>query len=81
MLETGVSRLIENINTINSIINLIKGCPVLYLRVPSVSKMCGHSFFKRSFMYVDYSLWNIVDLDIRLLPFDAFKKGSRYIFI
>ena len=31
----------------------------------------------RSFMYADPTLWNALDLDIRLLPFDAFKKRVK----
>ena len=34
------------------------------------------------YRYPDYrDLWNALDLDIRLLPFDAFKKESRHISI
>ena len=35
------------------------------------------SFFDRSFMYAAPTLWNVLDLDIRLLPFDSFKKKSQ----
>ena len=38
--------------------------------------MCVNSFFDRSFMYAAPTLWNALDLDIRLLPFDAFKKSQ-----
>ena len=34
-----------------------------------------------SFAYAASTLWNALDLDIRLLPFDSFKKVSRHIFI
>ena len=44
------------------------------LCAPPISKMCANSFFDRSFMYAGPTLWNALDLDIRLLPFDAFKK-------
>ena len=47
------------------------------LCVPPISKMCAHLFFDRSFMYAAPTLWNALDLDIRLLPFDAFKKMSQ----
>ena len=44
------------------------------LCVPPISKTCANSFFDRSFVYAAPTLWNALDLDIRLLPFDAFKK-------
>ena len=47
------------------------------LCVPPISKTCANSFFDRSFVYGDPTLWNALDLDIRLLPFDAFKKKSK----
>ena len=31
----------------------------------------------RSFVYAAPTLWNALDLDIRLLPFDAFKKRVK----
>ena len=43
------------------------------LCVPPISKTCANSFFDRSFVYAAPTLWNALDLDIRLLPFDAFK--------
>ena len=49
--------------------------------VPPISKTCANSFFDRSFVYAAPTLWNALDLDIRLLPFDAFKKVLRHIFI
>ena len=51
------------------------------LCVPPISKTCANSFFDRSFVYAAPTLWNALDLDIRLLPFDALKKESRHIFI
>ena len=47
------------------------------LCVHQISKMCVYSFFDRSFMYVAPTLWNALDLDIRSLPFDAFKRRIR----
>ena len=47
------------------------------LCVPPISKMCDDSFFDRSFMYAAPTLWNALDIDIRLLPFDAFKKRVK----
>ena len=51
------------------------------LCVPSISNTCANSLFDRSFVYAAPTLWNTLDLDIRLLPFDAFKKESRHISI
>ena len=42
------------------------------LCVPPISKTCANSFFDRSFVYAATTLWNALDLDILLLPFDAF---------
>ena len=47
------------------------------LYVPQISKRCANSFFDGSFVYAAPTLWNALDLDIRLLPFDAFKKKSQ----
>ena len=47
------------------------------LCVPPISKTCANSFFDRSFVYAAPTLWNALDLDIRLLPFDAFKKRVK----
>ena len=44
---------------------------------PPFSKTCANSFFDRSFVYAAPTLWNALDLDIRLLPFDAFKKRVK----
>ena len=51
------------------------------LCVPPISKTCANSFFDISFVYAAPTLWNALDLDTRLLPFDAFKKELRHIFI
>ena len=47
------------------------------LCVPPISKTCANSFFDRSFVYTAPTLWNALDLDIRLLLFDAFKKRVK----
>ena len=47
------------------------------LCVPPISKTCGNSFFDRYFVYAAPTLWNAIDLDIRLLPFDTFKKSVK----
>ena len=47
------------------------------LCVPLISKTCANSFFDISFVYATPTLWNALDLDIRLLPFDAFKKRVK----
>ena len=47
------------------------------LCVPTISKTCANSFFDRSIVYAAPTLWNALDLDIRLLPFDAFKKRVK----
>ena len=51
------------------------------LCIPPISKTCANSFFDQSFVYAAPTLWNALHLDIRLLPFDAFIKGSRHIFM
>ena len=51
------------------------------LWVSPISKMCTNSFFDRSFMYAVPTLWNTLDLDIRLLPFDGYKRKSSQISI
>ena len=38
---------------------------------------CANSFFDRSFVNDAPTLWNALDLDIRLLPFDTFKKSVK----
>ena len=47
------------------------------LCVPPISKTCANSFFDRSFVYAAPTLWNALDLDIRLLPFDTFQKKCQ----
>ena len=47
------------------------------LCVPPISKICANSLFDQSFMYAAPTLWNALDLDIRLLPFDALKKKVK----
>ena len=47
------------------------------LCVPPISKTCANSIFDRSFVYAAPTLWNALDLDIRLLPFDTFKKSVK----
>ena len=47
------------------------------LCVPPISKTCANSFFDRSFVYAAPILWNALDLDIRLLRLDAFKKRVK----
>ena len=47
------------------------------LCVPPISKTCANSFFDISFVYAAPTLWNALDLDIRLLPFYAFKKRVK----
>ena len=51
------------------------------LCVPPISKMCANSFFDRSFMYAAPTLWNALDLNIRLLHFDAFKKVKTHLYL
>ena len=47
------------------------------LCVPQISKTCDTSFFDRSFVFAAPTLWNVLDLDIRLLPFSGFQKKSQ----
>ena len=47
------------------------------LCVPPFSKTCANSFLDRSFVYAAPILWNALDLDIRLLAFDTFKKSVK----
>ena len=47
------------------------------LCVPPISKTCANSFFDISFVYAAPTLWNALDLDIRLLPFDTFEKSVK----
>ena len=50
---------------------------LVYNVFPPISKMCVNLFFDRSFMYAGPTLWNNIELNIRLLPFDAFKKRVK----
>ena len=47
------------------------------LCIPPISKMCDNSFFDRSFMYAAPTLWNALDLDIRVLPLMLSKKRVK----
>ena len=47
------------------------------LFVPPISKACANSFCDSTFLYAAPTLWNALDLVIRLLPFDAFKKRVK----
>ena len=47
------------------------------LCVPPISKTCANSFFDRSFVYAAPTLWNALDLYIRLLSFDTFQKKCQ----
>ena len=47
------------------------------LCVPPISKTCANSFFGRSIVCAAPTLWNALDLDIILLPFDTFKKSVK----
>ena len=47
------------------------------LCVPPICKTSANSLFDRSFVYPAPTLWNALDLDIRLLPFDTFLKKSQ----
>ena len=49
---------------------------LIVLCVPPISKTCANTFFDRSFVYAAPTFWNALDLDIRLLLFDAFRKKS-----
>ena len=46
------------------------------LRVLPVSKTNINSFCERTFMYAAPTLWNTLDLNIRLLFFYSFKKNQ-----
>ena len=46
--------------------------PCLICVLP-ISKIYANSFVERSFMYAATTLWNDLDLDIRLLSFDDIK--------
>ena len=48
---------------------------LVYYVFPPISETCANSFFERTFVYATPTLWNALNLDIRLLPFDT-KKGQ-----
>ena len=50
---------------------------LVYYVFPPISKTCANSFIDGSFVYAAPTLWNALDLDIRLLPFDTFKKSVK----
>ena len=50
---------------------------LVYYVFPQLVKCGANSFFDRSFVYAAPTLWNALDLDIRLLPFDASKKRVK----
>ena len=54
---------------------------LVYYVFSPISKMCANSFFDRSFMYAAPTLWNALDLDIRLLPLDAFKIVKTHLYL
>ena len=60
--------------SITHILNVFDPC---LLCVPPISKTCANSFLDRSFVYAAPILGNALDLDIRLLPFDTFKKSVK----
>ena len=47
------------------------------LCVAPISKTCANSFFDRTFVYAAPTWWNALDIDIRLLPFEALKKRVK----
>ena len=47
------------------------------LCVRPISKTCANSFFDRSFVYAAPTLWNALDLTIRLLLFETFKTSVK----
>ena len=49
----------------------------LLLRIPPLSKLCSNTYFERSFMYAAPTLWNDLDIDIRMLPFSLFKSRVK----
>ena len=63
--------------TLNKYYYLLLSFDPCLLCVPPISKTCANSFFDRSFVYAALTLWNALDLDIRLLPFDTFKKSVK----
>ena len=47
------------------------------LCVRPISKTCANSFFDWTCVYAAPTLWNALDLDIKLLPLDAFIKRVK----
>ena len=47
------------------------------LSIPPISKMCANSDFERSFSYAAPVLWNRLDMSIRMLDFDHFKRRIK----
>ena len=48
--------------------------PCRRLSTPDITQLL---VFMMIFVYAAPTLWNALDLDIRLLPFDAFKKRVK----
>ncbi len=49
------------------------------LRVPPISRTASNTFFERSFSYAAPRLWNSLQQEIRLLPFNSFKTRVKTI--
>ena len=62
-----------NVNVKSTTIRTRASFDPCLLCVFPISKTCANSFFDRSFVYAAPTLWNALDLDIRLLPFDTLK--------
>ena len=65
------------LNVKSTTIRTHASCDPCLLCVPPISKTCAHSFFDRFFVYAAPTLWNALDLDIRLFPVDTFKKSVK----
>ena len=65
------------LNVKSTTIRTRASCDPCLLCVLPISKTCANSFFYGSFVYAAPTLWNALDLDIRLLPFDTFKKKGQ----
>ena len=65
------------LNVKNTTIRTCASFDPCLLCVPPISKSCANSLFHRSFVYAAPTLWNALDLDIRLLTFDTFKKSVK----
>ena len=67
-----------SISTFSTLKKIIKDCfPLMHDTMKILTHSLTNSFFDRSFVYAAPTLWNALDLDIRLLPFDAFKKRVK----